>query len=194
MLEIFKSAEVYSLKELEKLGVKKGVLSQSIPDIVKGLVDEGLVDMDKIGGGNLYVQSRVAKCTRARIFESPPYRPPDSSMCVTEQLLGFAEQAGAAQKGKAGTAPGRFNGRARRRGPRAHQDGAARRGEAGNRRTGNQSQETGRAQTAAGWRENCLLVLFSILYTSVYPPAKGRVIVEDSEKGEYRSQQVYSVS
>jgi hypothetical protein len=28
----------------------------------------------------------------------------------------------------------------------------------------------------------------------VYPPAKGRVIVEDSEKGEYRSQQVYSVS
>ncbi len=157
-------------------------------------VRQGLVDMDKIGGGNLYVQSRVAKCTRARIFESPPYRPPDSSMCVTEQLLGFAEQAGAAQKGKAGTAPGRFNGRARRRGPRAHQDGAARRGEAGNRRTGNQSQETGRAQTAAGWRENCLLVLFSILYTSVYPPAKGRVIVEDSEKGEYRSQQVYSVS
>ena len=161
MLEIFKSAEVYSLKELEKLGVKKGVLSQSIPDIVKSLVDEGLVDMDKIGGGNLYVQSRGSLgCTRARIFESPsPYCPPDSTFearVLTEQLLGVAEQAGAAQKGKARTASGRLDGRARRRCPRAHQDTAARRGEAGNRRTGNQPQETGRAQAAACWFKKLL--------------------------------------
>ena len=89
MLEIFKSAEVYSLKELEKLGAKKGVLSQSIPDIVKGLVDEGLVDMDKIGGGNLYIQSR-GRCTRARIFESPsPYCPPDSSSHVDGAATGL---------------------------------------------------------------------------------------------------------
>jgi len=30
------------------------VLSQVIPDVVKGLVDDGLVDMDKIGGGNFF--------------------------------------------------------------------------------------------------------------------------------------------
>lgn len=41
---------MFSLKELEKLGAKKGVLSQVIPDVVKGLVNDGLVDMDKIGG------------------------------------------------------------------------------------------------------------------------------------------------
>ena len=69
MLEIFKSAEVYSLKELEKLGVKKGVLSQSIPDIVKGLVDDGLVDMDKIGGGNFYwaLPSKQGQRKKARL-------------------------------------------------------------------------------------------------------------------------------
>jgi len=31
MLEIFSSGEVYNMKELEKIGTKKGVLSQAIP-------------------------------------------------------------------------------------------------------------------------------------------------------------------
>mmetsp|Transcript_35928 Transcript_35928/g.52718 ORF Transcript_35928/g.52718 Transcript_35928/m.52718 type:complete len:459 (+) Transcript_35928:120-1496(+) len=69
MLEIFKSAEVYSMKELEKLGAKKGVLSQVIPDVVKGLVDDGLVDMDKIGGGNFFwaLPSKQGQRKKARL-------------------------------------------------------------------------------------------------------------------------------
>nr|GEZ71126.1 meiotic nuclear division protein 1 homolog [Tanacetum cinerariifolium] len=37
------------LKELEKLGVRKGVISQSIKDVVQSLVDDDLVSKDKIG-------------------------------------------------------------------------------------------------------------------------------------------------
>ena len=37
------------LKELEKLGPKKGVISQSVKDVVQSLVDDDLVSKDKIG-------------------------------------------------------------------------------------------------------------------------------------------------
>ncbi|KAG0454094.1 hypothetical protein HPP92_025398 [Vanilla planifolia] len=37
------------LKELEKLGPKKGVISQSVKDVVQSLVDDDLVLKDKIG-------------------------------------------------------------------------------------------------------------------------------------------------
>ena len=37
------------LKELEKLGPKKGVITQSVKDVVQSLVDDDLVLKDKIG-------------------------------------------------------------------------------------------------------------------------------------------------
>ncbi|XP_076044991.1 meiotic nuclear division protein 1 homolog [Oratosquilla oratoria] len=51
MLELFyEKKDFYQLKELEKLGPKeKGVISQSVKEVVTSLVDDGLVDTDKIG-------------------------------------------------------------------------------------------------------------------------------------------------
>ncbi|KAF9662452.1 hypothetical protein SADUNF_Sadunf18G0054700 [Salix dunnii] len=40
---------IKKLKELEKLGPKKGVISQSVKDVVQSLVDDDLVSKDKIG-------------------------------------------------------------------------------------------------------------------------------------------------
>lgn len=39
----------FQLKELEKMGPKKGVISQSVKDVVQSLVDDDLVLKDKIG-------------------------------------------------------------------------------------------------------------------------------------------------
>ena len=39
----------FQLKELEKLGPKRGVISQSVKDVVQSLVDDDLVLKDKIG-------------------------------------------------------------------------------------------------------------------------------------------------
>lgn len=50
MLQIFyESHDFYLLKELEKLGPRKGVISQSVKDVVQSLVDDDLVSKDKIG-------------------------------------------------------------------------------------------------------------------------------------------------
>ncbi|CAH1425189.1 unnamed protein product [Lactuca virosa] len=50
MLQIFyDSQDFYLLKELEKLGPRKGVISQSVKDVVQTLVDDDLVSKDKIG-------------------------------------------------------------------------------------------------------------------------------------------------
>ncbi|CAN6880233.1 unnamed protein product [Brassica oleracea] len=50
MLQIFyDSQDFFLLKELEKLGPKKGVISQSVKDVIQSLVDDDLVAKDKIG-------------------------------------------------------------------------------------------------------------------------------------------------
>ncbi|OVA08504.1 Meiotic nuclear division protein 1 [Macleaya cordata] len=50
ILQIFyDSQDFYLLKELEKLGPKKGVISQSVKDVVQSLVDDDLVSKDKVG-------------------------------------------------------------------------------------------------------------------------------------------------
>ncbi|KAK4343394.1 hypothetical protein RND71_036488 [Anisodus tanguticus] len=50
MLQIFyNSQDFFLLKELEKLGPKKGVISQSVKDVIQTLVDDDLVFKDKIG-------------------------------------------------------------------------------------------------------------------------------------------------
>lgn len=51
MIEIFYEKEdFFSLKELEKIAPKeKGIVSQSVKDVVQSLVDDGMIDTDKIG-------------------------------------------------------------------------------------------------------------------------------------------------
>ncbi|GBE81183.1 Meiotic coiled-coil protein [Sparassis crispa] len=45
----------YQLKELEKLGPKmKGIVSQSVKEVLQGLVDDGLVQAEKIGSSNFF--------------------------------------------------------------------------------------------------------------------------------------------
>ncbi|KAF9060646.1 meiotic nuclear division protein 1 [Rhodocollybia butyracea] len=50
LLEIFhETKDFYQLKELEKLGPKmKGIVSQSVKEVLQSLVDDGLVQADKI--------------------------------------------------------------------------------------------------------------------------------------------------
>lgn len=48
------SGEFYQLKDIEKLGPKRGVVAQSVKDVLMSLVDDGLVTMDKIGTSNYF--------------------------------------------------------------------------------------------------------------------------------------------
>ncbi|KAG7098514.1 hypothetical protein E1B28_000458 [Marasmius oreades] len=54
LLELFhETKDFYQLKELEKLAPKmKGIVSQSVKEILQSLVDDGLVQADKIGSSN----------------------------------------------------------------------------------------------------------------------------------------------
>lgn len=56
LLEIFhESKDFFQLKELEKLGPKlKGIVSQTVKDVLQSLVDDRLVYTDKIGSSNFF--------------------------------------------------------------------------------------------------------------------------------------------
>nr|XP_019014721.1 uncharacterized protein I206_00807 [Kwoniella pini CBS 10737]OCF53502.1 hypothetical protein I206_00807 [Kwoniella pini CBS 10737] len=56
MLEIFhETAEFYSLKELEKIAPKtKGIVVQSVKEVLDDIISDGFVQMDKIGTGNYF--------------------------------------------------------------------------------------------------------------------------------------------
>lgn len=51
MLQLFyEKREFFTLKELEKIAPKeKGIVMQSVKDIVQALVDDGIIQSDKIG-------------------------------------------------------------------------------------------------------------------------------------------------
>jgi len=52
---LWERKEVFTLKELETLAPKaKGIVSQSVKDILTTCVAEGTIDTDKIGSGNFY--------------------------------------------------------------------------------------------------------------------------------------------
>lgn len=42
------------MKEIEKIGAKKGVVFQTIKDVNQSLVDDNLVQFDKIGAGAFF--------------------------------------------------------------------------------------------------------------------------------------------
>ena len=55
MLEIFKEDQsFFHLKDIEKLGTKKGIIFQSIKEVLDSLVADNLVEVDKIGSSNFY--------------------------------------------------------------------------------------------------------------------------------------------
>ncbi|KAI0341979.1 meiotic nuclear division protein 1 [Trametopsis cervina] len=56
LLEIFhETKDFFQLKELEKLGPKmKGIVSQTVKEVLQSLVDDGLVQADKIGSSNFF--------------------------------------------------------------------------------------------------------------------------------------------
>lgn len=61
LLEIFhETKDFFQLKELEKLGPKmKGIVSQSVKEVLQSLVDDNLVQMDKIGSSNCTCSLRL---------------------------------------------------------------------------------------------------------------------------------------
>jgi len=67
MIEIFyESKDVFLLKDLEKVAPKlKGITSMSVKDVVTSLVDDGLVDSEKIGT-SVYFWAFPSKATQAR--------------------------------------------------------------------------------------------------------------------------------
>ncbi len=55
MLEIFKDdPSFYHLKDIEKFGTKKGIIFQSIKEVLDSLVNDNLVECEKIGSSNFY--------------------------------------------------------------------------------------------------------------------------------------------
>ena len=56
MMEIFyESKSFFQLKELEKIGPKeKGITSMSVKDVVQSLVDDNMVDTERIGTSNYF--------------------------------------------------------------------------------------------------------------------------------------------
>lgn len=60
---------VFNLKEMEKLGTKKGVVTQTIKDVNQGLVDDCLIDTDKIGAGVFFwsFPSKLSQQKKAKL-------------------------------------------------------------------------------------------------------------------------------
>merc|ERR1719476_547080 len=67
MMEIFyETKDVFLLKDLEKIAPKsKGITPMSVKDVVTSLVDDGLVDSEKIGT-SIYFWAFPSKASQAR--------------------------------------------------------------------------------------------------------------------------------
>ncbi|XP_015182578.1 PREDICTED: meiotic nuclear division protein 1 homolog [Polistes dominula] len=96
MLQIFyERKEFFTLKEIEKIAPKeKGIVAQTVKDVLQTLVDDGLVRTDKIGtsvyfwtfpGENITaVESRIAYATK-RIVEAEFKLQKLKEECIKEQ-------------------------------------------------------------------------------------------------------------
>ncbi|KAI0309803.1 Mnd1 family-domain-containing protein [Amylostereum chailletii] len=77
MLEIFhETKDFFQLKELEKLGQKKGVVSQTVKDVVAELVSDGLVKSDKVGSSNFFWSFPSQAGVEVRTLRPSPPSPP----------------------------------------------------------------------------------------------------------------------
>ncbi|KAK3436333.1 hypothetical protein EUGRSUZ_C00941 [Eucalyptus grandis] len=98
MLQIFyESQDFFLLKELEKLGPRKGVITQSVKDVVQSLVDDDLVSKDKIGT-SVYFWS-LPSCAGNQLQNV--YRKLESDVQSSERrLVELADQCNALKKGR----------------------------------------------------------------------------------------------
>ncbi|XP_031258070.1 meiotic nuclear division protein 1 homolog [Pistacia vera] len=98
ILEIFyESQNFFLLKELEKLGPKKGVITQSVKDVVQSLVDDDLVSKDKIGT-SVYFWS-LPSCAGNQLRNV--YRKLESDLQSSKKRFGeLVDQCDALKKGR----------------------------------------------------------------------------------------------
>uniref|UniRef100_G3MNW5 Meiotic nuclear division protein 1 homolog n=1 Tax=Amblyomma maculatum TaxID=34609 RepID=G3MNW5_AMBMU len=99
MLQVFyEKKDVFQLKDLEKIGPKeKGVIAQAVKDVVQSLVDDGLVDSEKIGT-SVYFWSFPSKAvsTRKRKIDDLKSKVED----VQKKLKSVENQLAKAQVGR----------------------------------------------------------------------------------------------
>ncbi|OEU22823.1 meiotic nuclear division protein 1 [Fragilariopsis cylindrus CCMP1102] len=62
-----KDQQVYTEKEILSVVAKAGVNANSIPDIIQGLIDDALVEKEKIGGSNYFWSFKAKKDRMAQI-------------------------------------------------------------------------------------------------------------------------------
>ena len=55
---------MYKLRELEKLGSKAGIVEQTVKEVLQSLVDDNLVNQDKVGSINLFYSFPSAQMVR----------------------------------------------------------------------------------------------------------------------------------
>lgn len=68
LLDIIRgSKSFFKLPELEALGSKKGIVTNTIKDMVQQLVDDGLVTCEKVGTSNLYWSFASGEVQRKKI-------------------------------------------------------------------------------------------------------------------------------
>ncbi|KAL3744833.1 hypothetical protein ACJRO7_014011 [Eucalyptus globulus] len=98
MRQIFyESQGFFLLKELEKLGPRKGVITQSVKDVVQSLVDDDLVSKDKIGT-SVYFRS-LPSCAANQLRNV--YLKLESDVQRSKRrLAGLADQYNALKKGR----------------------------------------------------------------------------------------------
>jgi len=100
VLELFhESKSVFNFKEVEKLAVKKGVIQQSVKDVVKSLVDDDQVFQEKIGIGGFYwsFPSKVVNELQQKISFHEQRR--DAGQTELQQLSAELEQSKARIEG-----------------------------------------------------------------------------------------------
>ncbi|KAI8577662.1 hypothetical protein K450DRAFT_177470, partial [Umbelopsis ramanniana AG] len=64
--------QFYQLKELEKIAPKRQIVVQSVKDTLQSLVDDGLVNMEKIGSSN-YFWSFPSAAAQTVCAPEPPF-------------------------------------------------------------------------------------------------------------------------
>ncbi|CAG9465057.1 unnamed protein product [Pedinophyceae sp. YPF-701] len=102
VLRIFHDTkDVYVLKDIEKLASSRGVVAQSVKDVVKSLVDDDLVHQEKIGASN-YLWSFPSEATLKVVTERD--RLTKQIKALRRQAQDAAAQANALQEGDADAA------------------------------------------------------------------------------------------
>merc|ERR1719209_167748 len=100
MMEIFyETKDVYLLKDLEKIAPKsKGITPMSVKDVVMSLVDDGLVDSEKIGTSIYFWAFPSSKASQAR--KAKLEKVTEERDKIRERLATMKKEAQAAEEGR----------------------------------------------------------------------------------------------